>query len=102
MAKLQSISYNLYLYSSKPCYWKAKPDQPISCFMKFRRIFGRHHDIKLYSIFVPGEKTRGKQTDSFSKVFNNWNDTQYLLQILSENKPDLHSSDKQTISVDRA
>ena len=100
MAKLQSISYNLYLYSSKPCYWEAKPDQPISCFMKFRRIFGRHHDIQLYSVFIPGEKTRGKRADSFSNAFNNWNDTQYLLQILLEHETKEDVSETRTNSVD--
>jgi hypothetical protein len=100
VAKLQSISYNLYLYTGKPCYWEAKPDQPISCFMKFRRIFGRHHDIPLYSVCMPGEKIKGKRTDSFSKVFSHWNDTQYLLQILLENEERLNGAGDQTVSVD--
>jgi hypothetical protein len=85
---------------AKPCYCEAKADQPISCFMKFRRIFGRHQNIQLYSVYLSGDKKKGKRADSFSKVFDNWNDTQYLLHVLMENELVSNGAGYKNISID--
>lgn len=59
--------------------------------------------MQLYSVVIPGEESRRKRIDSFSKIFDGWNDTQHLLHILTEHEAKLNSTnDPQFISVDKA
>jgi hypothetical protein len=68
--------------------------------MKFKRIFGRNYDVRLCTVLNPGERIKGRRTDSFSKLLHIWNDTQHLLQLIVENESSLTAPGYNRLSVD--
>lgn len=70
--------------------------------MKFRRIFSKQGSRKFRAVCYPGDCSKGRRADIFSKLFNCWNDTMYLQQCLVENQSLLTTSGGKNMSVDEA
>jgi hypothetical protein len=54
--------------------------------MKFKRIFVKKGDCKLWSACYQEDVVNGKDLDIFRKLFNQWNNTAYLMQFFIANE----------------
>ena len=55
--------------------------------MKFKRIFGVKAKGYLQAVIYPGDNN----VDIFRKLFNQWNDTQYLFGFFKQHQPELNT-----------
>src|ERR1700730_19128174 len=68
--------------------------------MKFRRIFTKSKDCKLWSVRYPEYEAKGNRDDIFRKLFDQWSDTEYLFDFFTQHKEDLTDPFLHGISID--
>jgi|SRR5450432_700947 len=70
--------------------------------MKIRRIFGKSWESGFRAVSYKEKRPKENKTDVFSKLFNLWNDTQYLQQYFIKNQIALSDPKWNGITIDEA